>query len=368
VDSDGNLLPDATALLQPELLLMDSDGNVTLVISLGDPVVRGASSIVDFDFSFETASGPISVEGEVPSLATMQAAAGGALDAFDTARLIVGLSEDPVNLLDGPIGVDPLGEFDLDAPEPQNLFARVNVAFTTVGTRGVIPTWSFAGADVLSGGLLPSGLELELVLSGPGIAALLDDGVDVAAYTYETTMSQVDEDLFADGDEEGWVEGDGVILSNEDNADDDDDARVVVASAGDDTITVASRNISAIYGSNAVPSLRTSGGGTGGICFIATAAYGTPMSTEIGALRGVRDRYMLTNPFGAAFADTYYRFSPPVAGQVAQSEGLRRVVRTALWPAVAVSKWILISPISALAAMMGLVAVVSAALLRRRRA
>ncbi len=69
------------------------------------------------------------------------------------------------------------------------------------------------------------------------------------------------------------------------------------------------------------------GGGGGGGCFIATAAYGTPLETEIDQLRAVRDEQMLGNALGAAFANAYYRLSPPVADVVAQNAVLRDAVR-----------------------------------------
>lgn len=80
----------------------------------------------------------------------------------------------------------------------------------------------------------------------------------------------------------------------------------------------------------------SSGGNRFNACFIATAAYGTPLAAEIDALREFRDRSLLANPFGAAFVDTYYRLSPPIAERIAQHSGLRRTVRVLLVPLVAV--------------------------------
>ncbi|MCH7924992.1 MAG: PKD domain-containing protein, partial [Planctomycetes bacterium] len=59
------------------------------------------------------------------------------------------------------------------------------------------------------------------------------------------------------------------------------------------------------------------GGGGGGGCFIAAAAYGTPMADDIGVLRAVRDDYLLSTPLGTLFMDMYYRISPPIADVVA---------------------------------------------------
>ncbi len=367
VDADGNLIPDATALLQRSLLLIGENGDICIVIAL-DSLVRGGSSDVSTELSFDSALGPITIQADAPTLETLQSLTGTELDAFDTARLILGISQTDTTLLDGPEGVDPLGEFDLDTPEPRNLFVRTNIAFTTVGTRGTIPDWSFAGTDVLETGL-PSGGEFELLIFGPGIADLLEDGSTVAAYTYNVTMVQDDEDLLATGDEDGWEEIDDVSTSNNFNSDDDADARVVIAGDGDDTISIESGNPSAIYASNAVPSLESGGGDSSGFdfCFIATAAYGTPMATEIGALRGVRDRFMLTNALGAAFADAYYRVSPPIAEKLAQNDAARGAVRGALAPVVAVSRWMLASPASAMAAA-ALLAAMGLLSLRRRSA
>jgi len=72
-------------------------------------------------------------------------------------------------------------------------------------------------------------------------------------------------------------------------------------------------------------------------CFIATAAYGTPMAEEIQILREFRDQYLLTNPLGRAFVDFYYRVSPPIAEFITEHPSLKPIVRAGLVPAVAMS-------------------------------
>jgi hypothetical protein len=72
-------------------------------------------------------------------------------------------------------------------------------------------------------------------------------------------------------------------------------------------------------------------------CFIATAAYGTPMAEEIQVLRDFRDQYLLTNPVGEAFVELYYKTSPPIANFITEHPALRPVVRAALVPAIAMS-------------------------------
>ena len=72
-------------------------------------------------------------------------------------------------------------------------------------------------------------------------------------------------------------------------------------------------------------------------CFIATAAYGTPMAGEIQVLREFRDRYLATNRPGQVFVGHYYRVSPPIAVFISEHPGLKPVVRAALAPAVGMS-------------------------------
>jgi CSLREA domain-containing protein len=94
------------------------------------------------------------------------------------------------------------------------------------------------------------------------------------------------------------------------------------------------------YAAVAVPA--TSSGGGGG-CFIATAAWGTPMQEDVRYLRAFRDEYLLTNSVGRKFVEAYYSMSPPVADYIREHETLRSVVRTGLRPLVELSRQ-LVSP------------------------
>lgn len=69
-------------------------------------------------------------------------------------------------------------------------------------------------------------------------------------------------------------------------------------------------------------------------CFIATAAFGTPFTTEVDHLRVWRDRFLLNNNLGLLFVDSYYRISPAIADYIGKSEYRRYVIRVVLRPIV----------------------------------
>ena len=69
-------------------------------------------------------------------------------------------------------------------------------------------------------------------------------------------------------------------------------------------------------------------------CFIATASFGSKFEPSVVLLRNFRDKFLLTNPVGAAFVNFYYHNSPPIAQFIAGNEALKIVVRILLTPFV----------------------------------
>jgi hypothetical protein len=69
-------------------------------------------------------------------------------------------------------------------------------------------------------------------------------------------------------------------------------------------------------------------------CFIATAAYGSPLEPHVLALREFRDSYLQRTALGRAFIGFYYRHSPPLANVIAEHAWLRFLVRMVLTPLV----------------------------------
>lgn len=73
-------------------------------------------------------------------------------------------------------------------------------------------------------------------------------------------------------------------------------------------------------------------------CFVATAAYGSPMERDVALLRRFRDGALLPSPLGRLAVAVYYALSPPLAAAIASDERLRAGARRALAPAVALAR------------------------------
>jgi hypothetical protein len=67
-----------------------------------------------------------------------------------------------------------------------------------------------------------------------------------------------------------------------------------------------------------------------GMCFIATAAYGSALAPEVLVLSSFRDQVLLKFSSGQAFVRMYYVISPPLASLIAKNSILRIVVRRGL--------------------------------------
>lgn len=66
---------------------------------------------------------------------------------------------------------------------------------------------------------------------------------------------------------------------------------------------------------------------TRGFCFIATAAYGSPLGEELELFRSFRDEVLLSTKIGKGLVQLYYRLSPPFAEKISRSDRFRSLVR-----------------------------------------
>lgn len=103
-------------------------------------------------------------------------------------------------------------------------------------------------------------------------------------------------------------------------------------------------------------------GGGGGGCFIATAAFGSPLHPYVKELRVFRDTHLLTNSAGKAFVNFYYRYSPPLAEIIRGNNHLRIAARIMLVPLVMTVAY----PYPALAVLTGLTSFLILIIRRKR--
>ncbi len=73
------------------------------------------------------------------------------------------------------------------------------------------------------------------------------------------------------------------------------------------------------------------------LCFIATAAYDSPLHPHVRILRDFRDKYLLPSKLGRTLVNLYYKYSPSAAELITKNKALRTMVRINLLPFVALS-------------------------------
>jgi polyhydroxybutyrate depolymerase len=69
---------------------------------------------------------------------------------------------------------------------------------------------------------------------------------------------------------------------------------------------------------------------SGGLCFIATAAYGTCTAKPLDVLREFRDDVLLESTIGSRLVDLYYQVSPPIADFISEHSFVRTLARELL--------------------------------------
>jgi hypothetical protein len=82
------------------------------------------------------------------------------------------------------------------------------------------------------------------------------------------------------------------------------------------------------------PSPTPSASSGGGGCFIATAAFGSPMAPGVVLLREFRDRSLMGNDLGRALVTFYMEVSPPIANYIDRHDSAKFLVRLLLLPLV----------------------------------
>jgi hypothetical protein len=173
----------------------------------------------------------------------------------------------------------------------------------------------------------------------------LSDGAEpITYYKYGPTPDDPTDhwyEFMYDGETGAEIDGNIITLHFVDGRRGDDDldaSNGIITDQGGPGFTSTGATDTANTGGGAGGTGGTGGGGSGGGgCFIATAAFGSPMEIHVAILKDFRDAYLLPCALGHTFVRTYYKYSPPLAHFIAKHEMLKAAVRISLLPLVAMS-------------------------------
>ncbi len=241
----------------------------------------------------------------------------------------------------------------MKAQEPNRTTADIRAALLSTvdvkpGLAGFVGTGGRLNARAAVTAMVPiapSGLTATLNTAGQIELAWTDNSAGESGYQVERKTGEVSYTVFPTLPANSTTYTDTGASANQLNT---YRVRAINSSgASDYSLEVAVAGLSTIASAQSSESGGSSGGGKG--CFIATAAYGSPLSVEVQALRDVRDRFLLTTAPGRLFVRVYYRLSPPLARGIARREWLRTLVRAGLRPVVAWAHLALTAPGAAFA-------------------
>src|SRR5262245_2852768 len=183
-----------------------------------------------------------------------------------------------------PVFIPPIAEYDHSLGR-----CSITGGYAYRGTRGTLPLGTYVFGDFCSGEIFT----IDAVASGATISVLIASSLSISSF-------------------------------GEDEA-----GEIYVVDLGG-----AVYRIDGGSGPQSPPADQGSGGGGGGGCFIATAAFGSPLAPEVQILRSFRDRYLMISGPGRMFVAVYYRLSPPAAALIREHPALRAATRAALRPVV----------------------------------
>ena len=190
--------------------------------------------------------------------------------------------------------------------------------------RHLEPAWVIAERNVVSASTDQLGLVglFRAADNRPATLALPSD--DVVAFG--AALSAVDASAASDG----WFRIAQVaqmpyVAAWDTTAVADGDYRLRVACAQDAEALSAFESATAALGG---------GDSNSSNCFIATAAFDTPLAPQVQVLRDFRDAYLMRSAIGRWLVSQYYRLSPPLANIIRRHDGLRAATRVALTPLV----------------------------------
>lgn len=231
-------------------------------------------------------------------------------------------------------------DIEIDRPLERGVYDNPDIVRVTYQVTGVLEPGtpsgftafdlqrSITGTEFYDQG---SSLSFEIAES-----AVLNDGVQVAELTgegvvFEFNGREIDNGRFHPALLQLSADGSGRIQNSNNTPDLDP---LVAVDFGEEYITDLMFDPGNLTVLNSAPSDPQVSAGSGGGCFIATAAYGSYMEPEVKVLRRFRDRWLLTNGPGQWLVSQYYRYSPPAAEFIAQNDTLRAAARAALTPLV----------------------------------